>query len=274
MNVQSETSGYLQTGAVSLYVTVHRPAEGGPAGHPLLLLGPFGEEHKCAYRLLVQLARAEAGRGRLVVRFDYRGAGESAGRHSDATLESWLADAGAVTAAFSDEAGPGGWILLGARLGANLALRLSGTVDARRTLLLEPLLNGTDYLRDLQRRKQIKEMMGGGEARTSEEQMQERWDSGAAVDFDGFEVGPALAEDLRGVDLREDLDAHGSGGVDLVRVTPARQLSGAWKDLAETLRAGGNGTVRVVRERPFWGQIEYDEFQTLQDEVLQVLAQA
>ena len=87
-----ETSGYFAVGGRDLYGTYHAPTTQSARG-AILMLGPFGEERKCAYRLLVRLARACATCGFGAFRFDYSGTGESLGAHTDASLGRWLEDA-------------------------------------------------------------------------------------------------------------------------------------------------------------------------------------
>ena len=269
-----ETSGYFTVGGRDLYGTYHPPTTQSARGG-VLVLGPFGEERKCAYRLLVRLARACAACGFGVFRFDYSGTGEGLGAHKDASLDQWLDDAhGALEQARTALPCPP-WYAVAARLGGNIATRLAARGGVAGVALVEPILSGKDYMRDLQRRKQIKEMMGGGKARTSEEQIEAAWESGNCVDFDGFEIGAGLADSLREIDLAADLTALApSCSVQLLKVGAGKQFPPAWGAAKTAAEQSEGGETGIVRDKPFWGQIEYFESDAVQTEVLRFLQEA
>ena len=80
-----ETPRYFDFADGQIYTVTHaalRPRRG-----TVLLCGPFGVERERAYMTLVQWARTLASRGFEVMRFDYRGHGESTGSFEDMTLE-------------------------------------------------------------------------------------------------------------------------------------------------------------------------------------------
>jgi len=136
---------------------------------------------------------------------------------------------------------------------------------------VEPILKGSDYVRDLLRRKQIKEMMGTGQAATAAADVEDAWQSGAAIDFDGFEIGHRLAGELKALSLADDLRAlPETCAVQLLRVTPAKELPKPWRPAAELCEQRG-GTTEIIREKPFWGQVEYHETDTIIDAVLRFL---
>lgn len=120
-----------------------RITEGGPP--PVVWLGGFRSD--MAGGKATALAAWGAERGRRVVRFDYRGHGESGGRFEDFVLSDWLDDARAVMDRHA--AGPavavgssmGGWIaLLLARERAAAGRPLAGLV------LLAPAADFTERL--------------------------------------------------------------------------------------------------------------------------------
>ena len=271
---EQESSGYFTVDERELYGTYHPPAAERARGG-VLVLGPFGEERKCAYRMLVRLARACSACGFGVFRFDYSGTGESLGEHAHASLARWLGDArGALEEARAACKAPA-WHAVGARLGANLAARLAARGDVSRLSLVEPALAGQGYMRDLQRRKQIKEMMGGGKARTSEQEIEAAWQEGRPVDFDGFEIGPDLAAELKGLDLAADLATLPSScSVQLLKVGTGKQFPAAWTPVATLAEQSPGGEAALVRDKPFWGQIEYFESDTVQTEVVRFLQMA
>lgn len=90
----------------------------------LLVLPPFFHEWQRSYRLFALVADALAARGISVLRFDYRGTGESSGDDADFLPSRALDDAEAMLAALR-ECSPAPVTLVGVRAGALLAERLA-----------------------------------------------------------------------------------------------------------------------------------------------------
>jgi pimeloyl-ACP methyl ester carboxylesterase len=85
-----------------------------------------------------------------VLRFDYHGAGDSAGDIEEACLEGWLDDTAAAVAEMREISGSPRVALVGLRLGATLAAlaaRRGGGVEA--LVLWDPVLEGAAYVREL-----------------------------------------------------------------------------------------------------------------------------
>ncbi len=244
----SSQHGYLSSDSRFLHASITGSEE---ADKNLLMLAPFGEERKCAYRLLAETAGLLA-KDFKVMRFDYSGTGESTGDHASANLSMWLADAGVAR----DELEGTPW-LLGGRLGANLALRLA-TEATPGIVLWEPLATGQSFLDEMMRRKQIKEMMGGGQASSLAEELDTKWEQGEAVDFDGFSVGASMASDLRALDLAVDLKNCACKNVLLLHITGAKKFSGPWAEI-ETIATERGYATALVRQKPFWGLLDYQE---------------
>jgi len=264
-----EISGYLRIGNRDIYVTFHEPA-GRARGLGLVLLSPFGEERKCAYRTMVRLARAGAASGLAAVRFDYGGTGESTGDHGKTGLSDWLREAAAVSRSLRDRFDLEHVAAAGVRLGANLAVRLSALEELDAAVLIEPLLTGVGYLGELQRRKQIKEMMGGGKARTTATDIRALWRDGECVDFDGFDIGPGLAAELETLTLEADLaQLPATCRCLLLRIGALKGFPTNWKPVVQRLERSPGNEARILREKPFWGQIEYFETDQVQDAVLE-----
>lgn len=266
-----ERSGYLHSGERALYGRIFLPP-GGACDTAVVLFDPFGEEKKCAYRLLVRLARALAGRGVAVLRVDLSGTGDSPGDHREATLARWYADADAAVRAACAEAGATRWAAVGARFGALHAVHAAAAADAAAVVLVEPVLDGADYLRDLERRQRIKQMMSGAAAEEIPD-AREHWGRGELVDFGGLAVSPTLAEELNGAELPALVAAlPDTTDVAVLRVSGSRKLPPAWEPLVTRAEATPPGGAEVVRDKPFWGQLEYYESDLVIDAVAAWLA--
>jgi len=260
-----ESSGYLASGAGQLYATLHRPGEAvrGVA----LLAAPFGEERKCAYRLLVELARRVAAAGYLALRCDYRGTGESLGDPASMTLADWIADLQSAAALLGAEAPGVPRMLVGARLGANLLLELP-PLPGDRLALWEPLTSGEEFLAEQLRRKQVKAMMSGGDAAAAVAACETQWAAGGVVDLDGYPVAAQLARDLRARELLPRLGVCKEQALLLVHVTGAKRLTGRWAEVEAWCQSAPQRQFALRAEKPFWGRLDYFEAEDLLRETM------
>jgi hypothetical protein len=144
----------------------------------------------------------------------------------------------------------------------------------RAVVLLEPVLNGPEFLRDLERRQKIKDMMSG-QRNDSGPDAATRWSAGETVDFGGFPVSAELAQQLADVDLCAQLaDLPTTCGLQIVRVSGSKKLPPAWQPLTEAAASRELGEVTVVQDKPFWGQLEYYESDAVIDVVVPFLTRA
>jgi dienelactone hydrolase len=129
-----------------LFGWVHVPRDAGGQGVVLCpSLGLEGEASQMAYRTL---ARSLADAGCTVLRFDYHGTGDSTGFLTDPDrLDEWLSDISAGLA-YLRAAGATRLHLVGARLGAALAVRAAAAEDDVESLTLwYPWTKGSQFLR-------------------------------------------------------------------------------------------------------------------------------
>jgi pimeloyl-ACP methyl ester carboxylesterase len=127
-----------------------------PRTHPcrtgVVLLYPGVQEYIRAHWAFRSLATALAGRGFPVLRFDYRGVGDSAGEPESTTFEACVEDACAAARELHECASVENVAFIGMRLGAAVALEASGRLPyVDRVLLWNPIARGHDYLAELER---------------------------------------------------------------------------------------------------------------------------
>src|SRR5262245_27192560 len=84
----------VHSGGTKLFRVVHRPADRGAAPFPAVLVcGGFGGTKSGRFSNFVRVAQALAEAGFVVLRFDYRGHGDSEGSFSEVTIDGEVEDA-------------------------------------------------------------------------------------------------------------------------------------------------------------------------------------
>ena len=150
--VSDVTYEFLDWKGEQLYFVCHEPEDVGAIA-TVIIAEPFGNERACAYLTLVRWARFLASSGFRVVRFDYRGCGESSGSFSDQTFLGWEEDLEFVVRACLARFFGQPLILFGLRLGAILSSRVFARGLGQTLLMWDRLDSCEIMLREILRRK-------------------------------------------------------------------------------------------------------------------------
>jgi pimeloyl-ACP methyl ester carboxylesterase len=190
----------------------------------IVLCYPFGQEYLRAHRAFRQLAASLSRKGFHVLRFDYRGTGDSAGDVTGITADDWLKDIDHAIQELRDTTGVHKVGLMGLRLGALLA----GVAGARRSDLnmlvaWDPVLNGAGYLAEVTDQIQ--------RARPAKRRSN-YVDAAGHLYFNGFTLAPELQESLCGLDLLQVEPVCGRTLQVVSRETSSSErLRAAWQKL-------------------------------------------
>ncbi len=118
------------------------------AKRPVLICPPVGWEYMRTHWALRKLARQLADDGHDVLRFDYRGTGDSAGRADDMAIDDWIEDIHTASRELLDSTGSSTISIVGVRLGATLAaLAARNIAGVREIVLWDPVANGSAFVR-------------------------------------------------------------------------------------------------------------------------------
>lgn len=124
----------------------------GVAGHApvgMLLCPPLGQMLLRTHRIYRQLASGLAARGIGVLRFDYRGTGDSAGDSLALDWQHCLADIRSAAAELRVRSGCATVVGFGAQLGGSLALAAASAAGFARLILWDPVLDGARHVAEL-----------------------------------------------------------------------------------------------------------------------------
>ena len=125
-----------------LYAIYHPPLDRGLGGKGIVLCNALGSESNRSHRSFRVLADSLARSGWHVLRFDYRGTGDSSGDENAAQMGDWIEDIGSAVDELCAIADLPGAHLLGLRLGAHLATAVAlERSDIQGLILWDPVEN-------------------------------------------------------------------------------------------------------------------------------------
>jgi exosortase A-associated hydrolase 2 len=248
----AETPLFFDASGARCFGVHHEPT--GPNQHAtgVVLCHPFAEEKLWAHRVFVSVARALAQRGYHVLRFDYRGNGDSDGAFCDSSVETTLADINAAIDLLRERAGVPTVTLLGLRLGATFAAHIAESrSDVDALVLWMPIVDGGRYMQELLRVNLTTQMTVYKEIRADREQLVAQLRAGQVVNVDGYEIALPLFEQTSALHLNGQKTFAGRTLV--VHIDRAARQSPE----LEKLRASyPSAEMRTVQEEPFWKEIE------------------
>lgn len=176
---------------------VFHPRIGMNRNEAVVLCNPFGQEYMRAHKSVRRLAINLAALGYSVLRFDYRGTGDSAGDLDRVTAEHWLDDIGYAVQEVMDMAAVSRVALVGLRLGGLFAARaaLEHTCVSR-LVLWDPVTDGARYVEG------IRNAIAEAQAEGSRSRL---ITSDGAMHFNGFSMPEEFRATLAGLSLNRIL---------------------------------------------------------------------
>jgi len=134
-----------------LYGVSHSPSGSNYHDKAILICNSVGHEYIRSHRALQQLAEKLSSLGYYVLRFDYRGVGDSSGQFNEVSVTEWLANIKLAAEELKAISGQQRINVIGLRLGATLALMSSEQCNFNQVIMWDPVVFGQQYLENLQR---------------------------------------------------------------------------------------------------------------------------
>lgn len=189
----AERSGYFRVPGAHLYTVLHQVDE--PIARALLV-GPFASERQNSYLPWVKWARHLAARRIEVLRFDYRGVGESSGSFEEMTFQCWMEDVFLLAEWFSARVPHIPLVLHGLETGALFAANCFRNGLGNALLLWSPPQSANQALRSvLQRWVGLEQLLTPGAERKKASDYVDRLTQGHAIEVEGYRWSPNLWED-------------------------------------------------------------------------------
>ena len=251
----NETPFFFGAEGQARFGVLHRASPGHAAGAAAFVFcHPLTEEKLWTHRVFVTFARELAAAGHTVLRFDYRGNGDSDGEFSACTLDSLLEDVRAAIAEVRRVEGVRTVTLLGLRAGGMLATLIADAPDAGvdRLVLWAPITDGARYMQDLLRINLTTQMATDKEVRYDREALVEQMKQGATVNVDGYELAYPLYAAVTATKLTATPRTF-TGPCLIVQVD--RQAGRADAELQKLAAGFASATLVTAQEEPFWKEL-------------------
>lgn len=218
-----------------LYGVYYPPTGAKRRSHAVLLCYPGVQEYGTSLWGFRRLAGMLAQDGHHVLRFDYFGTGDSAGRVEEGTPRIWTTDIQQAALELKELSGARQLSLVGKRLGASLAVRACASgLQAQRLVLWDPVVSGRDYVAELEmwdERRNLLLLHSGRRGRGRSELL-------------GYPFASTLREELNAMDSTKD---HPSGAKQIAIIAGEKRQS--FEALAEAYRSRGlSCTLRFASE--------------------------
>lgn len=189
----SERAGYFPVSGAHLYTVLHEVEN--PVAR-VLLVGPFASERHNSFLPWVRWARYLAEVDIEVLRYDYRGIGESTGVFEQMTYADWRQDVRLLSAWLEARAQRVPLVLHGLGLGAVLAGNAFDQGIGQGLLLWSPPANANQALRaTLMRWVGLEQIFKFGDDRKSASEYIRELESGSSLEVDGYRWPVSLWRD-------------------------------------------------------------------------------
>ncbi len=243
---------FLALDGEHVYCGVHLPTQQASRG--VVICHPLGEEKLWSHRVLVSFARDLAAAGIAVLRFDFRGEGDSDRDFQDADLESRVQDAClAVDALRKFVPSVAEVTLMGLRLGASVAAAAAvRRSDVTRLVLWDPVVDGAAYMQAVLRLNLMYQMAIHRQVIENREALVARLAKGETINIEGYEVAEPLYRQVSDFRLQDVLRQF-AGTIVIFQVNSTEVP--VKPELAALTESNPLCRVEVVQEEPFWKEI-------------------
>lgn len=244
---------FLYLNGDRIFAGHHAPAR--PASRAIVMCHPLGEEKLWAHRVFVSFARDLAEAGFAVLRFDFRGEGDSERAFDQTDFESRIQDTCfAVDTVRELNPTVAEVTLLGLRLGASVAAAAAARrSDVARLVLWDPVVDGAAYMQAVLRLNLMFQMAVHHKVVENRDALVARLATGHTVNIEGYELATPLFRQVSEFRLRDVL-SNFPGETLIVQINQGEMP--IKPELAALAECNSRCKVEAIQEEPFWKEIK------------------
>ena len=232
----SESIGYFPVPGAHLYTVLHEVRN--PVAR-VLLVGPFASERQNTYIPWVRWARYLAARGIEVLRYDYRGIGESTGEFAQMTFDDWSQDVQLLSEWLAARPQPSPLMLHGLAMGAVLAGRAFDAGIGDWLLLWSPPESANQVLRSsLARWMGLEQIFKFGSDRKPISAFVSDLESGLSLEVEGYQWSARLWRESQSIAMPDCLTSAEKAAAKFERPVRIERLG---KEAAPLAKGGSVG---------------------------------
>ena len=245
---------YRDHQGTQFFFSLHPAAEDKATGTAVLLAPAMYEELQEARQAAVNFANGLAEKGITVLRFDYRGQGESGGEMHEYSPSDLVDD---ICFAFKElqQAGTFKQIgALGVRFGGNLLAVAAREIKPAYLLAWSPIYDGKNYAKTILWTNLTTQMMVHRKIVEDRKVLLQKLEEGKLVDVDGYKLNLEWYNYICNDDLGGHLKAAGVPALMLDISADPEQDNSRWEQFVATLNEAGRSDVAGVRIKgdTFW----------------------
>lgn len=247
-----EDPQFLELEGERVFAVLHRPGES--PSRAIVMCHPLGEEKLWSHRVFVSFAREMAASGFAVLRFDFRGEGDSDRNFEQTDFASRIRDCNlAVDEVRLLNPSVTEVTLLGLRLGAAVAAAVAAQrSDVARLVMWDPVVDGAAYMQTVLRLNLMYQMALHRKVVENRDALVARLAQGETVNIEGYELTEPLFRQVSEFRLGDVLHRF-SGEALIVQINQGD--ADTKPDLAALAENNPRCRVDTVREEPFWKEI-------------------
>lgn len=219
---------------------------------------PLFDERKCAHRFSYQLSCAFENKSLRLERFDYHGTGEADGQFSEVTVQSLRND-------LKQKAGNDAVCLIGTRFGAAVVYDYccTKTSDVKTVVLIEPVVDGTNYAKYLCRKQHLKDVITGNASKLLYEDN--------SCNLEGYKTSEKFIGQIKQIQLTEMTESVKVGNaVRIIQVSASSKINTKYSLLAECLRKNEiEASVEIFNIPLFWERIPDRDYSILTKRIVE-----
>lgn len=251
----TEKAKFIHINGMKIYTILHIP-DHAPIKSAFVFIHPFAEEKLWSHRVYVSFAREMAQLGYLVVRFDFRGHGDSESEFVCSSLDDHFADIDCIITSIKNEFDVSQIGLFGLRFGATLAATFaSSRNDIDRLILWDPVINGERYMQEILRSNLATQMAIKGKVEITRDELISQMESGVPINIDGYLLTHNYFLQLSGLNLLE-LSYHKTTQciINQIVKNPKQPINKLYPELVKLFSA--NSALEKSHEEQFWKEIK------------------